>query len=1224
MPVVTIEVDGVPAKVRVAGLSVRDNLNDTPNTCSLIIDGTESPVDGQDLRITLDTPRLLFAGTLQTVDQTYEGRPVNGAWPCRGIDYTARLNYRRPFGTWVDVSATTVATELVTTFAPTFTTTFIEASLPDITITCDGSEDLIGALGRIAVLIGGYTKVEDLDVYLFLEDTTDPPDPIVPTSPYPAAVLADSPLGYWRLGETVGATSIADASGNGYTGTPTAVTFGQSGALVDVDTAASFNGTSSTIDLGNVAAFNFGAVPFTVEAFVQFGGAGSYVFVAKSNNSSGAGWFLGTAANGLLRFWAYTAAGGLVFDLTATSHWLNDSEPHHVAGTWDGTTTADGVKLYVGGALIRQGTAVAGTPDNPTDALRIGSFSAASFLYYQGTLDEVAVYTSALSGAQIAAHAALRTVATYAGLLDDPPLRCSIDDSQLRTRVYGKGHAEPLLSDVLATETILPIADDVMYGTVAAGGRVIAATTPDGAASEILTYTAVQRGGAGGLVGPGASPSAPLVADVVGGAGMATGIHQYAVTFVTGSGESLPGPLTTVTVGALIDPPGFAPVHTVPEWGGNLLEGYYTYVQTFVTATGETTASPPLIVHNVVGQRNTLVIEVGPASVTARTLYRSVVSTAYPPVPATVLKLALTIANNTATLATDGLADGSLGATVPVSNTATAGNQVALSGVPLGPASVTSRKIYRTVAAGSQLKLQQTIANNTATTGVTDATADGSLGANVPVTDTSALGQPQGQVLAGSTTIPVAGTGAFSATGGWAIVGNGEIIIRYTGVTGTTLTGVPASGPGALTVSIAYNSTITVAPALAGVAMADAPQGAVNPTDAPEATAVTGSGVEAGDHLWAYTWVTGAGETRPSASVSATMVATPATPTFTAGYAAGGTGVNPASYGFATGDTLEWVFTYSIGASLTDLTGESLPSASTGVITTVVSPTYGAPWVDQPVIQVQHTTAPAVTWLHLWRRVNGGAWQLRGWIANNGTTATVGLIDNSFSLATGIPSPGILCQADVMAIAVGPSGTTSRKVYRSVAGGSTLKLLTTIADNTTTTYTDSTADASLGATAPTVDTAGLTYPLVTGIEKALAKGSPVHLWVQRDDTVARADAAARESTGSYTSDGIHEHLLTDARRGEASLIARCDADLVLYAQPIVTYFYGTRDVKTKSGKTVHIDVPGYPAGDYVIQDVTIDQIDIATNLAPRFLVKASSVAFSLEDVLRRMAQLVPV
>lgn len=48
---------------------------------------------------------------------------------------------------------------------------------------------------------------------------------------------------------------------------------------------------------------------------------------------------------------------------------------------------------------------------------------------------------------------------------------------------------------------------------------------------------------------------------------------------------------------------------------------------------------------------------------------------------------------------------------------------------------------------------------------------------------------------------------------------------------------------------------------------------------------------------------------------------------------------------------------------------------------------------------------------------------------------------------------------------------TARKIYRTVAGGSVYKLSGTIANNTTTTYTDNIADASLGATAPTTNSA---------------------------------------------------------------------------------------------------------------------------------------------------------
>lgn len=51
-------------------------------------------------------------------------------------------------------------------------------------------------------------------------------------------------------------------------------------------------------------------------------------------------------------------------------------------------------------------------------------------------------------------------------------------------------------------------------------------------------------------------------------------------------------------------------------------------------------------------------------------------------------------------------------------------------------------------------------------------------------------------------------------------------------------------------------------------------------------------------------------------------------------------------------------------------------------------------------------------------------------------------------------------------ISTGPAGTTSRKIYRTAAGGATYLLLATVANNTTVSYTDNIADAELGAALP--------------------------------------------------------------------------------------------------------------------------------------------------------------
>lgn len=79
-----------------------------------------------------------------------------------------------------------------------------------------------------------------------------------------------------------------------------------------------------------------------------------------------------------------------------------------------------------------------------------------------------------------------------------------------------------------------------------------------------------------------------------------------------------------------------------------------------------------------------------------------------------------------------------------------------------------------------------------------------------------------------------------------------------------------------------------------------------------------------------------------------------------------------------------------------------------------------------------------------------------------------------------LPSPALSItttsgnqQVTVNSIATGPTGTTARKLYRTVVGGGTAyKLVTTLSNNSATSYTDATADASLGASVPTAPTFG--------------------------------------------------------------------------------------------------------------------------------------------------------
>lgn len=374
--------------------------------------------------------------------------------------------------------------------------------------------------------------------------------------------------------------------------------------------------------------------------------------------------------------------------------------------------------------------------------------------------------------------------------------------------------------------------DDGAHDYVATFVTAAGETTPGPASSSVTT------GAPGGVVSPPSSAPAAYPNSGPTHAGspiVAIGDVCYAqVVYVNASGTTTPGPQSgSVTIPEWTGhpgEPGLMLLDTIPVSADPTVTGKRIYLNKNGTwagysnhANAVTTVSvppigfvsgggaPPSSNTAATGFKRTVPltgIPTGGGAVTGRKLYRRFNATG-------TYKLVTTIADNTTTTYTDTTANASLGAAAPATNTAAA-LQVAVTLPVSSSSSVTGRRLYRTAAGASQLKLVTTIANNTATS-YTDATPDSALGANVPTADTSNLPQPTGQVNAGATTVPVASTAAFASGGGWAVLGNGDQVVRYTGVAAGALTGLPATGAGSLTATVVYNTTITAAPTLVGV-----------------------------------------------------------------------------------------------------------------------------------------------------------------------------------------------------------------------------------------------------------------------------------------------------------------------------------------------------------------------------------------------------------------------
>ena len=91
----------------------------------------------------------------------------------------------------------------------------------------------------------------------------------------------------------------------------------------------------------------------------------------------------------------------------------------------------------------------------------------------------------------------------------------------------------------------------------------------------------------------------------------------------------------------------------------------------------------------------------------------------------------------------------------------------------------------------------------------------------------------------------------------------------------------------------------------------------------------------------------------------------------------------------------------------------------------------------------------------------------------------------TISAAVTVADKTVNGKVELTAIPLGGTVVTSRKLYRTAAGGSTYLLLATLADNTTTVYSDNIADAALGAGAPSVNTT--TDPMLGMLIKAARK-----------------------------------------------------------------------------------------------------------------------------------------
>jgi hypothetical protein len=302
--------------------------------------------------------------------------------------------------------------------------------------------------------------------------------PAANAATYSSTVLQDNPIAYYRLEETSGTTAADSSASGAYPGTYNVdgayPQLGQPG--IDINSIGLSGAAAASVTAGYYPDLNPQG-PFSFEVWVRptstpsaqccpignFGGWGT-------GGGYGSGWYV------------YQMSGGtFAFIMAPTGVWISTGYSlyawYHLVGTYDGVNAS----FYVNGNLIGTQPAT-GYLANPVNPLGIGQRGDGS-QFFDGGLDEVAIYTNALSIGRIQAHYQVGT-----NSFRSPPTGASIHQDPASTTNY-VGHTTQFT--VLADGTPTLLYQWFKRGTLVSGATTSAyaltcALADDGASFQVI------------------------------------------------------------------------------------------------------------------------------------------------------------------------------------------------------------------------------------------------------------------------------------------------------------------------------------------------------------------------------------------------------------------------------------------------------------------------------------------------------------------------------------------------------------------------------------------------------------------------------------------------------------------------------------------------------------------------------------------------------------------
>ena len=321
---------------------------------------------------------------------------------------------------------------------------------------------------------------------------------------YATVVLADSPVAFYRLGEAQGATVAQDSSGNGehasYNGSPRPA-LGRTGLVSGSDTAAEFSGNAGEAPyVLTPPLFNPAVTSWTFEllfrtdgigqtqAILQQGDGGGTGRTVMSLNASGA---LNSFVGGSSRPADFMPEAEVAVHVALVFERSGDNGSGEGIGTW---------RWYVDGVQSASGSFSGNSGVEPSSGpFFIGIHKGVTSQFFDGVIDEVAFYDTALSAGRIAAHAEA---------VNAPPLIEGFDADPAVIEPGGSATLSWVVADSVTSLEIDNGVGDVLPVTAAGSGSVMVSpadgavytlTASDGASTQTATAS-VAVGGAGAFV----------------------------------------------------------------------------------------------------------------------------------------------------------------------------------------------------------------------------------------------------------------------------------------------------------------------------------------------------------------------------------------------------------------------------------------------------------------------------------------------------------------------------------------------------------------------------------------------------------------------------------------------------------------------------------------------------------------------------------------------------